>query len=114
MDPGNTPQLNPFTALADLAVGFWKAGKAQAWAKLIFELMASGVISFLFMCGSTLVTSHSWAGSWALSVGIGFVSAAISMTVLFRRSPLTKGMMLVLPGEEAAKEIAASEQVIQR
>lgn len=111
--------MNPFSALADLAVGFWKAGKAQAWAKLIFELLCSGVISFLVTCGGVLGTSAA-AGKiapafcWLLGIGAGMVTAGICMTVVFRRSPLTKGLMLVLPSEEAAKEIAASLQVIER
>jgi hypothetical protein len=102
--------VNPFSALAELAVGFWKAGKAQAWAKLIFQLLASGLISFLFVCGTALVGSRSWA----VAIGMGMIMASVSMTVVFRRSPLTKGMLLVLPSEEAAKEINSDLQTIQK
>jgi hypothetical protein len=36
------------------------------------------------------------------------------MTVLFRRSPLTKGLMVVLPAEEALKELATNFQTIEK
>jgi hypothetical protein len=44
------------------------------------------------------------------------VAAAISMTVLFRKeaSRLTKGMLVILPADEAAKELAANLQSIQK
>lgn len=106
--------MNPFSALAELAVGFWKAGKAQAWTRLVFALMLSGLLSFLFVCGTALVALHTTPGCWPLSIGSGMVMAAIAMTVVFRRSPLTKGMMLVVPTEEAAKELATDLEVIQK
>lgn len=103
--------MNPFTALAELAVGFWKAGKAQAWAKLVFELLCSGFISFLMVCGGVLISPPH---SWPIGIGSGMVSAAICMTVVFRRSPLTKGLLLVLPEVEATKELETDLQTIQR
>jgi hypothetical protein len=44
--------------------------------------------------------------------GLGMVSAAVGMTVIFRRSQLTKGMTVALPAKEAEAELDADEQVI--
>ena len=103
--------MNPFSALAELAVGFWKAGKAQAWAKLVFELLCSGLIAFLMICGGVLISPPH---SWPIAIGSGMVTAAICMTVVFRRSVLTKGLLLVLPEVEATKELETDLQTIQR
>lgn len=104
--------MNPFQGLAEFVLGRIKQGIWSQWLKFIFELVFSGSITFLFICGSTLVTSKSPA----LSIGLGMISSAISMTVLFRResSKLTKGMLVVLPGEEAAKELETNIQIIQK
>jgi hypothetical protein len=110
--------MNPFTVLAELAVGFWKAGKAQAWARLIFQLMASGAITFLIAGGLSLVGTAAGripaAWCWVIGVGNGMWMAGVCMTVLWRKSPLTKGMLLVLPSEEAAKELESNLEVIQK
>jgi hypothetical protein len=42
------------------------------------------------------------------------VMAAMAMAVLFRRSPLTKGLMVVLPEAEATKEIESDFQIIEK
>lgn len=55
-------------------------------------------------------------GEAGFSIGAGMVAAALSLTVLFRRenSKLTKGMLVVLPAAEAAKEIASDFETIQK
>jgi hypothetical protein len=42
------------------------------------------------------------------------ISSAVVVTYLFRRSPLTKGLFVVLPAEEASKEIDINLQTPQR
>lgn len=102
--------MNPFSALAEFVLGKMKQSAMALWFRLIFQLVFSAVVSFLFVCGSTLIATKSWP----LSIGSGMMMAALSLTVLFRRSPLTKGMMAVLPAEEAAVELAKDFQVIQK
>jgi hypothetical protein len=104
--------MNPFSALAEFALGKIKEGIWAMWLKFIFELSFSAITSFLFVCGSVLCSTRSAA----LAIGGGMIAAALSMTVLFRResSKLTKGMLVVLPGAEAAKEIETSFQTLQK
>jgi hypothetical protein len=102
--------LNPFTALADFVLGKMRQSMLALWLKLIFTMVFSATVTFLFICGGTLVATHSWT----IAIGSGMVMAALVLTVCFRRSPLTKGMMIVLPAGEAAEELAKDFQVIQK
>lgn len=102
--------VDPFGAIADVILGIYKTRKVQQWAVLIFELSFSGMMSGLFVCGSTLIGSRSWT----VSIGSGMIATVISSVYLFRRSPLTRGMMLALPSSEADKELATDLQVIEK
>lgn len=102
--------VDPLGALADVVLGVYKERKVQAWIKLLFELTFSGLMSGLFTCGSTLIASRSWS----VSIGSGMITLVVCSVYLFRRSPLTKGMMLALPSEEADKELSTNLQVISK
>jgi hypothetical protein len=104
--------MNPFDAIATFVVGKIRDGIFQAWARYLFELTLSALISFLFVGGTVLTATRSWP----VGIGSGMVSAALSMTYLFRRerSSLTKGMLLVLPAKEAQAEISNDFQTIQK
>jgi len=104
--------VNPFDALATFVLGRLKQSATAAWMKFIFELVFSAIGSFLFICGGVLVSSRSWT----LAAGSGMIVAAIAMTALFRKEQarLTKGMLVVLPSAEAAKEIETDLQTIEK
>lgn len=104
--------MNPFNAIAELILGKIKEGIWAAWLKFLFELIFSAVASFLFVCGSLLAATDEVT----LAIGSGMVVAAMAMAVLFRResSKLTKGMLVVLPSAEAAKELETDFQIIQK
>ena len=104
--------MNPFDALATFVLGRIKEGVWAQWLKFLFELAFSAVVSFLFICGSVLCAAHNELEA----IGAGMIAAALSLTVLFRResSKLTKGMLVILPSAEAAKEIATDFQTIQK
>jgi len=104
--------MNPFDALASFVLGKIKEGLYAQWLKFLFEIVFSAVVSFLFMCG-TMLFARQPAG---MSIGFGMIWAAMAMVYLFRRerSKLTAGMIVALPGDEAAKEMAASFQTIQK
>jgi hypothetical protein len=103
--------MNPFDGVAKFFLGMLEQKTIQNWARLIFELLCSGILSFLFVCGSILAAPPH---SWAIASGTGMVVAAVCMTVVFRRSPLTKGLLLVLPSQEALKELSTDIEVIQK
>jgi|ERR1043166_3624314 hypothetical protein len=84
--------------------------RIDRWCRLVFTMAFSGIVSFLGTCGGALVAHRA---PWE-SIGLGMCSAAVMMTVLFRHSELTKGMMVALPSSEAADEIKTDTQVIQK
>ena len=104
--------MNPFDALAQFAFDKIKEGIWAQWLKFLFELAFSAVVSFLFACGSFLLAQRTVG----VSVGWGMLWSAMALTYLFRRetSRLTKGMIVALPSDEAAKELAADFQTIQK
>ena len=104
--------MDPFAGLADFILGRLKESLLGQWFKFLFEMAFSGIASFLFIGGSFLVTTKSWP----IGVGSGMISAAVSMISLFRKeqSRLTKGMLVVLPAEEATKELATDLQNIEK
>jgi hypothetical protein len=104
--------MNPFDALATFVLGRIKEGIWSSWLKFLFEMSFSAIVSFLFTCGTVLVSTRSTS----VSIGSGMIMAAIAMVTLFRRerSKLTKGMLVVIPSAEAAQEIATDLQTIQK
>ena len=104
--------MNPFDAIATFVLGKIKEGVWAEWLRFLFELLFSAIVSFLFTCGSVLVTTRSVA----IAIGSGMVVASLALTVLFRResSKLTKGMLVVLPSAEAAKDLATDFQTIEK
>jgi len=104
--------MDPFQAGVNFILGRLKQSAAAAWMKFLFELGFSAVVSYLVTSGLALI-----AGKPELFArGSGQVAAAISLAALFRResSRLTRGMLAVLPGEEAALELNANLQTIQK
>jgi predicted phage tail protein len=104
--------MDPFQGLADFILGRLKQGVWAQWARFIFELAFSAIVSFLVVGGGALISTRNWP----VGIGSGMVAAGIYATALFRResSKLTKGMMVVLPSEEAAEEITAEVQEIDK
>jgi preprotein translocase subunit Sec63 len=84
--------------------------RIDKWCRLVFTMAFSGIVSFLGTCGGAM-TLHRTAPE---SIGAGMVSAAVMMTVLFRRSDLTKGMVVALPEEEARVEMQTDVQVVEK
>lgn len=104
--------MDPFQGLADFVLGKLKQSAVALWLKFLFELIFSAVVSFLVVCGVSLVSTDSAS----FAVGTGMATAAVCMTVVFRKetSRLTKGMFVVLPALEADKELATDLQTIQK
>jgi len=99
-------------ALGSFIVEKIKEGVWASWLKFLFEMSFSAIVSFLFTCGTVLVTTRSYP----VAIGSGMILAAIAMATLFRRerSRLTKGMLVVIPEAEATEEIATDLQTIQK
>jgi hypothetical protein len=95
-----------------------RAHRANDWAKLFVTLSLSGLISFLILGGSTLAASAlkglPASLCYALGIGAGSLAAGVQMTRAFRGSPLTKGLSLFLPAQEAAEELKADSITITR
>ena len=104
--------MDPFQGLAALILGKLKESLIGLWLKFLFEMAFSGLVSFLLVWGSVLVSTRNWA----LAAGSGGITAAVCMTVLFRKeaSRLTRGMLVVLPQLEASKELTTDLLTIQK
>lgn len=102
--------MNPFDGLAKYLLGRLEQKILQGWLRLIFQMAFSGLVSFLFVAGSVMLSTKSVI----TGIGSGMVISAMAMMVLFRRMPQTAGMTVVLPGEEAAKEIITDWQISTR
>lgn len=95
---------NPFTAVAALIVGL-KAEKhlwqeVRKWLSLIFSMIFSGLVAFLFVTGGMLLSGQNILES----LGGGFVAVGTSLLALFLKSPLTRGLMISIP-QEAVREL---------
>jgi len=87
--------------------------KINQWAKLIFTVTFSGIVSCIFAMGTALIAHRPTPEAW----GEGLVTAAVCMTALYRSpkfSALTKGLTVVLPEAEATTEINTNIQTIER
>jgi len=84
--------------------------KLFEWITLLTSLGFSAFTSFLFTCGTALMANQSKP----FSIGSGMVSAAVMATVVWRRSPLTKGTTVALPEKEAETEIQTNTQVLTK
>jgi hypothetical protein len=102
--------VNPWSAIGDLILGYWKTKRLLQWGTLIFQMGLSATVTLLFVAGTVLTTT----GSFALGFGSGMSASAVVLVYFFRRSPLTKGMMLVAPQDEAEQEIKNNFQTIQK
>ena len=84
--------------------------RIDKWCRLLFTMAFSGICSFLLTCGGAFIAHRpTFEG-----IGEGMVSAAVMMTVLFRRSDLTKGMIVALPESEAEVELKTSAEIINK
>jgi len=97
---------DPFRAVADIIVGIHNAGKVQGWARLIFSMVASYLISLNVIAGTMLA-----AGSpWGVALGSGMLAGAGFSFVAFTRAnrKLTEGVVLAVPQvtEDAARDAA--------
>jgi len=102
--------MDPLSALAEFVLGKMKQSAMAQWAKLLFTMGFSATVSFLFVCGTVLGLGQPAT----LAIGGGMVMAAMAMVVLFRQSPLTKGLLVVLPEAEAAREMETDFQIIEK
>lgn len=103
----------PFDIAGAIASGinqFIEFRRIDRWCRLVFTMGFSGIVSFLTVCGASL-SAHRPTYE---AIGTGMCSAAVMMTVLFRRSDLTKGMIVALPTQESKQEIETDTQVIQK
>lgn len=87
----------------------WKEfGQLKQWLAFLISLFCSFWLSGSFATGSALVLHRP---PWE-ALGEGLISATCMATLCWRRSPLTKGMILALPEKEAEKEMESNTQVI--
>lgn len=102
--------MNPFDGLAKYLLGRLEQKILQSWARFLFQMAFSAFVSFCFTCGTVMLATRSVLSG----IASGLVMVAIVLSVFFRTSKLTAGMIAVLPSAEAAEEIATGLQTISR
>jgi hypothetical protein len=104
--------VDVFQGLAAFALGKLKQSLLGQWLKFLWALGFSGTLSFLFVCGSSLIASESPS----ISIGRGMVAASVVMTICYRmyKSKLLSGLPIVLPAAEAKVELGTDIQVIEK
>jgi hypothetical protein len=117
-------------AIAKLILGLIEKKILQNWIRLLFSMLGSGILTFMLICGGSLIgvktlvllfgpgvqnalPASLTAGDWGFSIGLGLLFSAVMMIAVFRRDPLSKGIMLVLPSWEAAAELVTNIEVIE-
>jgi hypothetical protein len=113
-------------ALAKFILGRLEAGVWAQWLRLLFELIYSGLASFLWGFGITVgaLGGSVLAGAaevpagliFVMGAGAGSLWAVVSMTALIRSDPakLLRGVKIVLPSAEALKEMNSDLQTITK
>ncbi|MCI0402669.1 MAG: hypothetical protein L0212_04005 [Acidobacteria bacterium] len=99
--------IDPGSALVKLFTAWRQSKQAQAWARLLFSMLFSGLISFLGAAGTALVGGEGLL----VSLGYGMVAAAGVLFSLFLASPLTRGMMISVPRQIVERHQEQSDQV---
>ena len=92
--------MDPFQGLAAFILGRLKQSAMVLYLKAIFSMLASSAISFLLVCGTSLVSTRQWT----VSVGSGMIVAAVALTVAFKQSELAKKLAIVVPVLEGQAE----------
>lgn len=97
-------------AIAGAIIGFWNAKRVGDQLRLHVSLVWSFILSGSFSAGTALLAGTSPARA----LGTGLIVGSSMATVLWRSSPLTRGMQLALPADEAAAEMDINKQVITK
>jgi hypothetical protein len=95
----------PFNLTLDLFSAiekFVEFRKLNEWVKLILQLACSFIFSASFASGAALVIHRP---PWE-ALGEGLMAGPTFAVIIWRRSPLTKGLMLALPEKEAGEGTA--------
>jgi hypothetical protein len=117
-------------AIANLVLGLIEKKILQGWIRLLFSMLGSGILTFMLVCGGSLIgvkvlvlifgagvasalPSSLPAGDWGFSIGLGLVFSAVMMIAVFRRDPLSRGIIFVLPSWEAAAELNVNTETIE-
>ena len=87
--------MDPFKAIADIILGWHKAGQLQGWLRLIFGMTSSYLITFNVVAGSVLGTTQSWP----MGIGAGMVAGGAFAFVAYRHADkdLVKGITVAVP-----------------
>jgi hypothetical protein len=82
-----------------------------AWFRLIMSIVFTAFVGFWGSFGISvwaLYDSHGAIGAVVLGIADGAIWMAVTTLILFKRSPLTKGMSIVVPMKIEEKALEAS------
>jgi hypothetical protein len=83
----------------------------EGWFRLIMSIVVTSFVGFSGMMGITiwsLYDQYGAIGSLVLGFASGLIWMAVTTVALWKRSPMTRGMSIVVPGKIEEKVLEAS------
>lgn len=107
-----------FTAIASVINGYISTSKhikqKEAWFRLGMSIFGTSFVSFSFtfgtVAGGALANDVPPLIALAMGVASGAAASAVYVAVLWKRSPLTKGIPIAYPGKVEEAILTEQEQ----
>jgi len=93
---------DPFNAIGELILGFWKSHKAEKWVWAWMSLILSALLTFLFVWGTSIGSLYSTVGaggSLVLGFGLALVATAGSILAIVRKVEQFRNIALFFPAK---------------
>jgi len=103
--------MGPWSIIGDFFVGLIRTRQVQGWYRLAASVLITAFVSFWGTWGASIWTIHQTLPEvgWTGTLVLGFANASLSMAVmvyaLIRRSPLAKGLSILVPKRIAQEEL---------
>lgn len=101
--------MNPFEGLAKFALGWIHEGHVQGWMRLAASLAATCFVSFFGGFGITAIGALQGgkppAFAFALGIAVGSLWMSLSALGIWKMSPLSKGIPILIPGAIQAEKV---------
>lgn len=96
------------TAGVNLILGLIKQHKLNEWARLFISCHFSGFCTFTSAWGAGGIAHMTAGAAWPIALAFGFCEGMVAMSAVvfftFIHNPLSKGIMVSVPGSVVAEE----------
>ena len=106
--------FSPLDALGNFILGWIKNGQLQTWVRLFVSIFGTAFVTFFGIFGLSvplLYVDFGPVGALVIGLATGCLAMSTAVLFLWRQSPLTKKIPIVVPGKiEAELEKVLIEQ----